>query len=69
MLGAQLNHLGTALHEAIELDAEMRNEIGKAAREKVLSAFSLEQEKIHLEALIQRLLSNSSYKSPSILPV
>lgn len=55
----QLHRLGEAVLECLDLDPAMRNQIGMAARDRILTDFSLLQEKRRLQTVIDRLMPNS----------
>jgi glycosyltransferase involved in cell wall biosynthesis len=54
----QLSHLGDAILEFCALNPELKRQIGRQAREHILSYFSLETEKQNLQQVLDRLLSN-----------
>ncbi|MBD0345001.1 MAG: glycosyltransferase family 4 protein [Coleofasciculus sp. Co-bin14] len=50
---SQLHHLGEAVLECLELDAEQRQRIGKAGRDRIQLEFSLDAEKARLQRLLE----------------
>jgi glycosyltransferase involved in cell wall biosynthesis len=52
----QLHKLGEAVLECLDLEPEMRSQIGIAARDRILAEFSLVQEQHRLQTAIDRLL-------------
>lgn len=52
---SQLHRLGEAVLECLELDAEVRQEIGKAGRIRIKSEFSPEAEKSRLQTLLNKV--------------
>jgi glycosyltransferase involved in cell wall biosynthesis len=52
---SQLHHLGEAVLECLELDAEIRHKIGMAGRGCIQSEFSLDVEKARLQIVLDRV--------------
>ena len=55
----QLHRLGEAVLEFLELETAIRRQIGKAARDRIITEFSLQQEKLRLQTVIDLLMPNS----------
>ena len=55
----QLHRLGEAVLEFLELETAIRCQIGKAARDRIITEFSLQQEKLRLQTVIDLLMPNS----------
>ncbi|MBD2353855.1 glycosyltransferase family 4 protein [Tolypothrix sp. FACHB-123] len=56
---SQLHKLGEAVLEYLTLTDEEKNKISQAARDRILTEYSLAQEKLQLQTLIARLIPNS----------
>ncbi|MBD2194347.1 MULTISPECIES: glycosyltransferase family 4 protein [Calothrix] len=56
---SQLHKLGEAVLEYLTLTDEQKNQISQAARDRILTEYSLAQEKLQLQTLIARLIPNS----------
>ncbi|WP_017654031.1 glycosyltransferase family 4 protein [Fortiea contorta] len=56
---SQLHRLGEAVLECLAMSAEAKNLVKQAARDRILSQYSIDQEKLQLHALINRLIPNS----------
>ncbi|MBD2206418.1 glycosyltransferase family 4 protein [Calothrix sp. FACHB-1219] len=56
---SQLHKLGKAVLEYLTLTDEEKNHISQAARDRILTEYSLAQEKLQLQTLIARLIPNS----------
>ena len=55
----QLQCLGDAVLECLDLDSKVRAKIGVAARDRILAKFSPLQEKVLLQSVIDRLIPSS----------
>jgi glycosyltransferase involved in cell wall biosynthesis len=51
---SQLHHLGEAVGECLELEADQRYQIGMAGRDRIRSEFSLDAEKARLQSVLDR---------------
>ncbi|HLO87083.1 MAG TPA: glycosyltransferase [Nostocaceae cyanobacterium] len=56
---SQLHKLGEAVLEFLQLPLELREKIGHKASDRILTNYGLNQEKIQLQAVINRLIPNS----------
>ncbi|BAY62771.1 group 1 glycosyl transferase [Calothrix brevissima NIES-22] len=56
---SQLHKLGEAVLEYLTLSDEEKNHISQAARDRILTEYSLPQEKLQLQTLMARLIPNS----------
>jgi glycosyltransferase involved in cell wall biosynthesis len=57
---SQLHRLGEAVLEYLDLPEETKQEIAKAARDRIYTTFSPTQEKSYLQAVLNRLIPSSS---------
>lgn len=57
---SHLHRLGEAVLECLELDPAVREEIGKAGRDRILTEHFLDREKLQLQILLERLMPKSS---------
>ena len=57
---SQLNHLGAMVLEVLGLEPTTRQQIGIAARDRILRHYSLEREQQDLQRVIDRLIPNAS---------
>jgi glycosyltransferase involved in cell wall biosynthesis len=64
----QLHRLGEAVLEWLDADAAHRARIRRAARERMVSAFSPDREQQALQALLARLIPSSAQTSASAAP-
>jgi glycosyltransferase involved in cell wall biosynthesis len=55
-----LHKLGEAVLECLAMTTEEKNQISQAARNRILTEYSLAQEKLQLQTLIARLIPNSA---------
>ena len=55
----QLDHLGTAIIECMELDISIRQKIAQAARQHVLATFNADREKQSIQNLLAQLLGST----------
>ncbi|MDV2998401.1 MAG: hypothetical protein N5P05_000007 [Chroococcopsis gigantea SAG 12.99] len=56
----QLHQLGEAILECMELDSVERQEITKAARNLILEQYTMENERVKLQTLLERLIPRLS---------
>ncbi|WP_096608159.1 glycosyltransferase [Calothrix sp. NIES-2100] len=56
---SHLHKLGEAVLECLAMTTEEKNHISQAARDRILTDYSLAQEKLQLQTLIARLIPNS----------
>jgi glycosyltransferase involved in cell wall biosynthesis len=57
---SHLQRLGEAVLECLDLDLEVRREIGLAGCDRIQTEFSIEQEKLRLQEVLERLMPSSS---------
>jgi glycosyltransferase involved in cell wall biosynthesis len=64
----QLHRLGDAVLEWLDAGPDHRARIRRAARDRMISDFSLDQERRQLQAILGRLIPNSSYAATKAEP-